>query len=88
MHPFEGSQATCATSLTAQPVDVPPSDPSKHTIYYNAKFDDMYAPVEGPNNPYETDGVARGLKNHKLGMVEDAHVNSFTFDEQYNTFHR
>lgn len=33
------------------------------------------------------DGIAQGLRNHKLGFVEDASIASFVFDEQYNTFH-
>lgn len=28
------------------------------------------------------------MRNHKLGFVEDASINSFLFDEQYNTFHK
>ncbi|KAJ6313130.1 hypothetical protein OIU77_014606 [Salix suchowensis] len=28
------------------------------------------------------------MRNHKLGFVEDAAIDSFVFDEQYNTFHK
>jgi hypothetical protein len=42
----------------------------------------------GPAHPYQKDGIAAGLKNHRAGHVEDTHLHSFAFDEQYNTYHR
>ncbi|KAK8658667.1 hypothetical protein V6N13_036868 [Hibiscus sabdariffa] len=34
------------------------------------------------------DPTQHGMRNHKLGFVEDASIDSFVFDEQYNTFHK
>jgi pre-mRNA-processing factor 17 len=47
----------------------------------------MHAPVVGPSNPHDRAGVASGLRNHWSGHAEDAHLNSFVFDDQYHTFH-
>uniref|UniRef100_A0A061R092 Pre-mRNA-processing factor 17 n=1 Tax=Tetraselmis sp. GSL018 TaxID=582737 RepID=A0A061R092_9CHLO len=62
-------------------------DPGQKLVYHNPKFDELYAPVAGPAHPFRKDGVAAGLKNHTTGHVEDAHVDSTVFDEQYSTFH-
>eukprot|EP00240_Pyramimonas_obovata_P007446 CAMPEP_0118921158 /NCGR_PEP_ID=MMETSP1169-20130426/527_1 /TAXON_ID=36882 /ORGANISM="Pyramimonas obovata, Strain CCMP722" /LENGTH=183 /DNA_ID=CAMNT_0006861833 /DNA_START=214 /DNA_END=761 /DNA_ORIENTATION=- len=62
-------------------------DPARKQVYYNPKYEDMYAPIAGPAHPYSKDGLSAGQRNHKLGHVEDAHLGSFNFDEQYNTFH-
>lgn len=31
--------------------------------------------------------MAAGLRNHRAGHVEDAHMHPYHFEEQYNTFH-
>uniref|UniRef100_A0A7C9AUQ5 Pre-mRNA-processing factor 17 n=1 Tax=Opuntia streptacantha TaxID=393608 RepID=A0A7C9AUQ5_OPUST len=71
------------SSATAAPLD-----PTQHVVPYNPTYDQLWAPIYGPAHPYAKDGIAQGLRNHKLGFVEDAAINSFVFDEQYNTFHR
>lgn len=65
-----------------------PLDPTQHVVPYNPTYDQLWAPIYGPAHPYAKDGLAQGLRNHKLGFVEDAAINSFVFDEQYNTFHK
>ena len=62
------------------------SDPAQKRIYYNAKYEDMHAPLEGPSHPFRSDGAARGARNHATGHVETAFPDRFAFDEQYNTF--
>ncbi len=37
----------------------------------------------GPAHPYNKDGLAAGLRNHRAGHVEDAHMNVYSFMEQY-----
>ena len=59
-------------------------DPAKKKIYYNAKYEDLYAPLAGPAHPFRAD--ARGARNHATGHVETAHLDRFAFEEQYNTF--
>eukprot|EP00879_Flechtneria_rotunda_P002141 GHRR01002325.1.p1 GENE.GHRR01002325.1~~GHRR01002325.1.p1 ORF type:complete len:303 (+),score=127.78 GHRR01002325.1:221-1129(+) len=62
-------------------------DPTARSVQYNLPYQDMAAPVVGPAHPFQQDGLAAGLKNHRAGHVEDTHLHSFAFDEQYNTYH-
>ncbi|KAK8943999.1 hypothetical protein KSP40_PGU000535 [Platanthera guangdongensis] len=65
-----------------------PLDPSQHAVGFNPTYDQLWAPIYGPAHPYAKDGIAQGMHNHKLSFVEDASIQSFLFDEQYNTFHK
>ncbi|KAL0385553.1 UNVERIFIED_CONTAM: Pre-processing factor 17 [Sesamum radiatum] len=65
-----------------------PIDPTQHLVSFNPTYDQLWAPIVGPSHPYAKDGLAQGLRNHKLGFVEDANIESFVFDEQYNTFYK
>ncbi|KAJ4960889.1 hypothetical protein NE237_020799 [Protea cynaroides] len=65
-----------------------PIDPSQHIVGFNPTYDQLWAPIYGPAHPYAKDGIAQGMRNHKLGFVENAAVEPFIFDEQYNTFHK
>ncbi|XAR62231.1 hypothetical protein NMG60_11016917 [Bertholletia excelsa] len=64
-----------------------PLDPSQHVVSYNPTYDQLWAPICGPAHPYAKDGIAQGMRNHKLGFVENAAIEPFLFDEQYHTFH-
>ncbi|KAK8943537.1 hypothetical protein KSP40_PGU009053 [Platanthera guangdongensis] len=65
-----------------------PLDPSQHAVGFNPTYDKLWALIYGPAHPYAKDGIAQGMSNHKLGFVEDASIQSFLFNEQYNTFHK
>ena len=65
-----------------------PIDPTQHVVFYNPTHDQLWAPMFGPAHPYAKDGIAQGMRNHKLGSVEDASIGSFGFEEQYHTFHK
>lgn len=65
-----------------------PIDPVQHVVSFNPTYDQLWAPLYGPAHPYAKDGIAQGMRNHKLGFVEDAAIEPFVFDEQYNTFHK
>lgn len=65
-----------------------PIDPTQHVVNYNPTYEQLWIPVHDPAHPYAKDGIAQGMRNHKLGFVEDASVDSFVFYEQYNTFHK
>lgn len=65
-----------------------PLDPTQHSVSYNPTYDQLWAPIYGPAHPYAKDGLAQGLRNHKLGFVENAAIEPFVFDEQYNTFQK
>lgn len=55
-------------------------------VRYILPFEQMHAPVVGPSHPGEKGGLSAGMRNHRSGFVEDAHLSSFSFDEQYNTY--
>lgn len=61
-------------------------DPSTKELAYNPKFDELFAPVHGPENPFLTEQM-RAQKNTLSGYVEKAHVNAFQFENQRRTFH-
>ncbi len=67
-------------------VVVPSADASARKTYYNLPFEQLHAPALGPAHPFSKDGMAAGLRNHRAGHVEDAHLSHFHFDDQYNTF--
>ncbi|CAK9182470.1 unnamed protein product [Ilex paraguariensis] len=54
-----------------------PINPTQHVVNFNPTYDQLWAPIYGP-----------GMRNHKLGFVENASIESFVFDEQYNTFYK
>ena len=60
-----------------------PSD--SQTVMYNPTYEQMYAPVLGPENPYRTE-YQKGVKNSFGGYYEPAHVQEFDFEMQRRTF--
>ena len=36
----------------------------------NLPYDQMHAPVLGPAHPFQKDGVAAGMRNHRAGHIE------------------
>lgn len=53
-------------------------------IYYNPKYDDLFAPTFGPIFDDEED---KSFKNFLTGHIEDAHINDVQFEEQRKAFH-
>lgn len=39
-------------------------------MYANLPYEEMHAPVVGPAHPFQKDGIAAGMKNHRSGHVE------------------
>lgn len=64
---------------------VKPIDPNSKELLYNPKFENLFAPVVGPENPFKTQ-QQKALKNTLAGYVEPAHVNDFHFESQRLTF--
>ncbi|GAB6032820.1 pre-mRNA-processing factor 17 [Chamberlinius hualienensis] len=60
-------------------------DPTSKEVSYNPKYDDLFAPVIGPENPFKTN-QERAYKNMLSGFVEPAFVNDFQFESQRRTF--
>lgn len=65
-----------------------PHDPTQHLVGFNSMYEQLWAPIYGPAHPYAKDGLAQGIRNHKLGFVEVASIESLVFDEQNNTFQK
>ncbi|KAG9154801.1 hypothetical protein Leryth_020078 [Lithospermum erythrorhizon] len=76
------------TMLAGSQAQPKPLDPTQHVVNFNPTYDQLWAPIYGPAHPFAKDGLAQGLRNHKLGFVEDASIQPFVFDEQYNTFQK
>ena len=61
-------------------------DPTSKEIKYNPKYEELFAPVVGPSNPFKSQQEA-AHKNMLTGFVEPAHINDFQFELQRRTFH-
>lgn len=61
-------------------------DPTSKELAYNPKYDELYAPVQGPENPNLTT-QQRAQRNTLSGFVEKAHISAFNFENQRRTFH-
>ncbi|XP_055939195.1 pre-mRNA-processing factor 17-like [Argiope bruennichi] len=60
-------------------------DPLSRTISYNPKYEELYAPVAGPENPFKTQ-QQKADKNTLAGFVEPANISDFHFECQRRTF--
>ena len=60
-------------------------DPKTKEIKYNVKYDQLYAPVVGPDNPFKSQ-QAKAEKNTLSGYVEPSHLSNFQFETQRRTF--
>jgi len=61
-------------------------DPTTKELEYNPTYDELFAPVAGPVNPFLTDQM-RAPRNMLSGYVEKAHISAFQFENQRRTFH-
>ncbi|KAL4891745.1 putative mRNA splicing factor [Aspergillus ambiguus] len=61
---------------------------SSGALTYNATYDDLSRPTQGPANPFKPDGPANGLKrkNVPTGYAEEAAISEATFAAQHRTF--
>jgi len=88
------SSTFMSTALVSAPVVQPNEkmderlhiEPGTKELAYNPKFDELYAPVAGPNNPFKSQQEA-ATKNTLSGYVEPAHINNFQFELERRTFH-
>ncbi|XP_065081904.1 pre-mRNA-processing factor 17 [Ochlerotatus camptorhynchus] len=96
LKPITDSSMSVAKSLQvcAAPVVVPTDQtevsrmiaPSVTELNYNPRYEELFAPVAGPVNPFLTEQM-RAQKNTLTGFVEKAHISDFQFDNQRKTFH-
>lgn len=61
-------------------------DPKSKELMFNPKYEELFAPVQGPENPYLTE-QQKAPRNMLSGYVEKAHISAFTFENQRRTFH-
>ncbi|KAF1744111.1 hypothetical protein MXB_4547, partial [Myxobolus squamalis] len=61
-------------------------DPSDKVMLYNPKYEELYAPVIGPANPFKN-SEQKKPRNMYNGYVQPANVNDAMFDDQRLTFH-
>ncbi|PYH76477.1 putative mRNA splicing factor [Aspergillus uvarum CBS 121591] len=61
---------------------------SSTALTYNATYDDLSRPSQGPVNPFKATGGAHGLKrkNVPTGYAEEAAISEATFTAQHRTF--
>lgn len=52
---------------------------------HNMKYEDLFAPEVGPNNPFQT-RQQKAPRNMLSGFVEQAHMSDFQFENQRRTF--
>lgn len=58
------------------------------TVFHNPRYEDLYAPEQGPQAPdrMRLTGRTVGGRNHHMGSIEQTNVHQHTFDEQFHTF--
>ncbi|GAA5846472.1 hypothetical protein JCM3766R1_001902, partial [Sporobolomyces carnicolor] len=61
--------------------------PSDNVIFYNASYQDLSKPVQGPANPWGDDHNRLAKQNALTGHVEQQHFSEFSFREQQRSFH-
>jgi len=60
-------------------------DPTTTEITSNLKYEELFGPEIGPENPFKTQ-QQRAVKNMLSGYVEHAHISPFQFENQRRTF--
>lgn len=61
-------------------------DVTTKEISYNPKYEELFAPRLGPENPFKSE-LQKANKNILSGFVEKAHISDFQFENQMRTFH-
>ncbi|KOB76981.1 Pre-mRNA-processing factor 17 [Operophtera brumata] len=65
--------------IVAAPVVMPTE------IMHNPKYEELFAPTLGPENPFKTEQM-KAERNILSGFVEKAHISEFQFENQRRTF--
>lgn len=60
-------------------------DSTTKEVMYNPKFEELFAPEVGPENPFQTQ-QQKAKKNMLSGYVEQAYISDFQFENQRRTF--
>ncbi|XP_050435610.1 pre-mRNA-processing factor 17 [Adelges cooleyi] len=81
-------------AINAAPDVLPPAhdtsvqylDVDTKEITRNMKYEELFTPIAGPENPFKTQ-QQKAAKNMMTGFVEKAHISDFMFETQRRTFH-
>ncbi|XP_034939446.1 pre-mRNA-processing factor 17 [Chelonus insularis] len=87
------SVTTLAVKVCAAPEVVPTGtelctfhvDPDVTELKFNPKYEELFAPSVGPENPFKTQ-QQRAPKNILSGYIEKTHISEFQFENQRRTF--
>ncbi|KFD57629.1 hypothetical protein M514_01299 [Trichuris suis] len=60
-------------------------NPNSKELTCNAKYEEMFAPMQGPSNPFKTE-QQKMPKNMPVGFVEPASISDFGFETERITF--
>jgi pre-mRNA-processing factor 17 len=60
-------------------------DSTTKDVMYNPKYEELFAPEIGPENPFQT-RQQRAHKNMLSGFVKQAYIKAFQFENQRRTF--
>lgn len=59
--------------------------PANAELMHNPKYEELFAPTYGPENPFQTQQM-KANRNVLAGFVERAHISDFQFENQRRTF--
>lgn len=78
--------------IVAAPVVMPTNNddtrvliPTGGELMHNPKYEELFAPTYGPENPFQTQQM-KAHRNTLAGYVEKAHISEFQFENQRRTF--
>ncbi|KAL0833055.1 hypothetical protein ABMA28_001168 [Loxostege sticticalis] len=93
LKPVDPSLSVAKTmQVCAAPVVMPTNNddtrvlvPANQELMHNPKYEELYAPTYGPENPFQTQQM-KANRNMLSGFVEMAHISDFQFENQRRTF--
>ncbi|XP_014262508.1 pre-mRNA-processing factor 17 [Cimex lectularius] len=88
MSTLSKSMEICAAPATIPPVEFDAKrfvDPETKELTVNLKYDELFAPTLGPENPFLSD-QEKAPRNLLSGYIEPAHFSEFQFENQRKTF--
>ncbi|KAJ5092956.1 Pre-mRNA-processing factor [Penicillium angulare] len=91
------ASVTTATKVVAAPevntedqahMQMTLANTSSQALTYNATYDDLTRPSQGPANPFKSAGPGNGIKrkNVPTGFAEEGAISESTFNTQHRTF--
>jgi hypothetical protein len=85
------SQTLCVAPIVSVASAMTTTQLIKHDqveLRNNPRAGVVLAPHNGPAHPFRSNAPANGAKQAGMGKIEETNIESWTFDEQYQTFQR